>query len=244
MEGYTIFTTYLFDTYSYSENGFGYSKPIHCNYINSIQVDRLKNTNLNLYFENIEEFSHMYSGGTEWYGWSANKFNILVQIISNENYDDQSEIVPESDKWKIFDVTDQISGQTINGFITPQILVGNAFNIDLEKYDSKPIYDLSYLNYPTNQQPDSLSFGDETYFLGTIRTKIRADVFTTDIVIDMGMNEYNYSTNPTWNEGDDIYVSEVGIYSENGDLVAIGKLNNPIKKNSNISRKIKFNIDF
>jgi hypothetical protein len=233
----------MFDTITY-DDGFGYNTPIHCNYINSIQVDKLKNRNLNLFFESKEEFAHMYSGGTEWYGWSANKFKILTQIINNESYTNLSNIKPESNKWRLYDVTDQISGDTVNGFITPDIMVGNAFNVSLELYDSQPIYDLNYINYPSNQNPDSLSFGDETYFFGTVRSNIRADVYTTDITIDMSMNEYNHSTNPTWSEGDDVYISEIGIYSENGDLVGIGKLNKPIKKNSEISRQIKFNIDF
>lgn len=243
MSGYTIFTTYMFDVLPY-DSGLGYNTSTHCNYINNIQVDRLKNINLNLFFESKEEFAHMYSGGTEWYGWSANKLKILVQIINNENYNSVSEIKPKSDEWRVYDLTDQVSGQTINGFITPDIMVGNAFNVPLELYNSKPIYDLGYINYPSNQNPNSLSFGDESYFFGTVKTNIRADVYTTDISIDLGPNQYNTSTNPTWSEGDDVYITEVGIFSENGDLVAIGKLNNPIKKNSDISRIIKFNIDF
>lgn len=243
MSGYTIFATYMFETFGF-DDGFGYQTPIHCNYINNLKVDKLKNRNLNLFFNSVDDFAHMYSGGTKWYGWSANALKILVQIINNEDYEDESKIKPKPSKWRIFDVIDQISGQTTDGIITPDILVGNAFNVSLEKYDSKPLYDLSYINYPTNKQPDSLSFGDETYFFGTVKTDVRADVFTTNINIDLGMNEFNYTTNPTWDGSQDIYITEVGIYDENGDLVGIGKLNNPIKKNSSISRKIKFNIDF
>jgi len=41
-----------------------------------------------------------------------------------------------------------------------------------------------------------------------------------------------------------VAISEVGIYDENKNLVAVGKLNNPIIKDSTISRTISFAIDF
>ena len=60
----------------------------------------------------------------------------------------------------------------------------------------------------------------------------------------MELNEFNQSTNTTWNETESVWISEIGIYDENNNLVAIGKLNNPIEKNPSILRTVLFNIDF
>ena len=242
MQGYTVFVTYLIECEVYNENGvFGYSTPIHCNYINKIELNSLNNKTINLYFNNIDDLSNMYSGGTEWYGWTANRFNILVQIVNNSNYQNVDEIKPLSNMWRVYDVTNQIN---FNNYITPNNIVGMAFNVDLGQYEHKNIYDLSYINYPSNQQTNYLSFGDEIYFFGNVKTEIQAIGYTTDISLNLQNNEYNYTTNQTWDGNQDILITEVGIYSKDGELVAIGKLNYPISKNSNINRNISFKIDF
>jgi len=89
-----------------------------------------------------------------------------------------------------------------------------------------------------------LSFGDETYFFGVVETEIKADVYTTDISINLPLNEFNTSTNSTWDGNSKVYISEIGIYDSDKNLVAIGKLNNPVPKDSTISRTIVFAIDF
>ena len=41
-----------------------------------------------------------------------------------------------------------------------------------------------------------------------------------------------------------VYITEIGIYDTNKNLVAIGKLNDPVAKDATISRTIVFAIDF
>lgn len=240
MEGFTIYTTYIFGNNSYNTDSIGYSTPVHCNYINKITVDTLQNKNLNLFFENLDDFNHMYSGGSEWYGWSANNIKILIQIIDNSLFIDESQIKPQNDKWRVFDVTNQVS----NTPILPTDLLGVSFNVELNLYDTMEIYNLNYLNYPSIENNEKLSFGDENYFIGTVKTNIMAVGFTTDISINMLNSEFNYTTNTSWDGTQDILITEVGIYSSSGELVAIGKLNNPVSKNSTINRNISFKIDF
>ena len=92
---YTIFTTYIFENDAYdSTNQLAYSTPIHCNYINKIEIDELQNANITLFFESETDFKHMYSSGNT-IGWSANKFKILVQIINNDDFNSVSEIKPK-----------------------------------------------------------------------------------------------------------------------------------------------------
>jgi len=58
------------------------------------------------------------------------------------------------------------------------------------------------------------------------------------------LSEFNSTTNPTWDGISSVAISEIGIYDEDKNLVAIGKLNNPIIKDSSITRTISFAIDF
>ena len=89
-----------------------------------------------------------------------------------------------------------------------------------------------------------MGYGEEAFFFGTVRTDIRATVYTTDIPIQLPLNEFNTTTNPTWNGVESVAISEIGIYDDNNNLVAIGKLNHPISKDATIARTIAFQLDF
>lgn len=238
---YTIFTTYMFENESYGiTNPIANSTSVHCNYINKIELEQLQNTNINLYFNDETDFKYMYSTGVAT-GWSANKFKILVQILKNDDFNSVEEIKPESNQWRTYDVTDQI---IFDDIITPTNMLSTVFNIELNLYNTKEIYNLNYLNYPSNQQPNDLGFGDEVYFFGNVETRIQAIGYRMNITLNLENNKYNYTTNPTWDGNQDILISEVGIYSEDGELVAIGKFNNPVSKNNDINRNITFELDF
>ena len=106
------------------------------------------------------------------------------------------------------------------------------------------MYNLDYLSYPIPAETDKLCFGDEVYFFGNVETDIEADVYTSDLSINLALGEFNSTTNPTWDGISSVAISEIGIYDEDKNLVAIGKLNNPIIKDSSITRTISFAIDF
>ncbi len=72
---------------------------------------------------------------------------------------------------------------------------------------------------------------------------IKATVFKTKISHTLGFADCNTSNNPTWDE-DDVYVTEAAIYDQNNNLVAIGKLNNPVKKNTNKLFTVELDMDF
>ena len=59
----------------------------------------------------------------------------------------------------------------------------------------------------------------------------------------MNLGDFNSSTNATW-DGQSVFASEIGIYDDNNNLVAIGKFNDPVEKNATLSRTILFAIDF
>ena len=252
LTGYTVFFTYGFETVPYiSGTSLGYSQSIHSNYIKKIKYDNLINKTLSFYFENPEEFSHLNSLSGSTYvgtGWTANKIYSIIQIVDNSDYSSESEIKPIANGWKKFDLTDQldsfVSGTTHT--ITKTDLTEQLFTINLNRYGLGETYTLEYLNYPTNLQADSnkLAFGEEVYFFGNVSTDIEAIPFTTEIPIQLPLTEFNSTTNKTWDGVSSVQITEVGIYDSENNLVAIGKLNNPISKDSTIARTILFAIDF
>ena len=240
----TIYVTYQFEGVPYSaDTSYGYSTPIHCNYIQKIETESLANSTISLIFDK-DEFPFLadngeynISGGT---GWTAYKLNALIQIINATG----DTIVPDAEAWKILDITDQTEGWVSGETLQSTGITETLYTVSIPDVNTADTYDLSYLNYPTELEDGRLVWGEEVFFFGNVKTDIKAVAYTTDISIVMPLNEFNSTTNPTWDGASAVSVSEVGIYDDNGNLVAIGKLNNPINKDSTIARTILFAMDF
>ena len=155
-------------------------------------------------------------------------------------------ITPNPDEWKILDLTEQIISHTVGEPISSADIALTVFTFSQLEYTSSPTYNLSYISHPTSGTTDheKLSFGEEVFFFGNVSTDVKATAYTTDIPIVLPLNEFNSTNNPTWDGTSDIQISEIGIYDDNNNLVAIGKLNHPISKSSEISRTIVFGMDF
>lgn len=243
--GYTIFTTYQFEGAEYSpSNSFGYHTAVHCNYIQKTETDSLAGKSLGLFFTSADDFPFLAdSGSTNGTGFTATKINALVQVVEGISTSGTT-ISPDPTKWKKFDITSQIQNHVIGQRIDKTKLVSTLFSIDFNA--SAEYYDLSYLNYPTALANDDekLCFGEEVLFFGTVETDIKATAFTTEIPVVLPLNQYNSTTNSTWDGSSQVYITEIGIYDSNNNLVAIGKLSQPISKDSTIARTILFAIDF
>jgi len=69
-------------------------------------------------------------------------------------------------------------------------------------------------------------------------------------------NDFNYSTNPTYLSGSKIrvktkssdapvsYITTVGLYSDNNELMAVGKLSEPLKKTSDVEYTVRARLDY
>ncbi len=247
MNGNTVFISYFFESLS------GFSSAIHCNYIGRIELNDINPTieTIRLKFSNIDDFKFLNSNSGSTTGYSAHKLYALVQLIQYTDVDDLADVKPVPALWKTYELTHQIIGYPTGNtrLISPADMVGVVFEIPLLDYYNTgstefSAYNLDYLSYPIPTETDKLCFGDETYFFGTVESEVEADVFTTDLSINLALGEFNSTTNPTWDGVSSVAISEVGIYDENKNLVAIGKLNNPIIKDSSITRTISFAIDF
>lgn len=257
--GYTVYTTYIL----LSDNG--QSKSVHCNYIKSLYLEtgnpRLQE--VSIAFDDINDFKFLNPDiNNNTGGYTVHRIHGLVQIVNNSIFTTLADVKSDPSQWREYDLTPQIHGHGVSepffgNALTATELVQQAFKIPLYPtndsryptsfplgYDSYPIYVLhDYIDYPTFNNGDEMSFGDEQFFLGNVSTEIKAIAYTTNISVVLPLNEFNSSTNETWN-GEKVIISEIGIYDENKNLVAIGKLNNPIDKDSTISRTIVFAVDF
>jgi hypothetical protein len=249
--GYTIFFSYQLESTS------GYSSGIHCNYINKVVLDDISNKEINFYFSDIDDFKFLSSGSTEATGYTANKIYLIAQIVSNSAFVTIADVKPTMGEWRKYDVTSQITGYYpgyVDGnLLSPTYLAGSIFKFPLYKYYDvveMPLYNLDYLNYPSStytggtESNKPLYLGDEQYFIGNVSTDIEAIAYTSDISITLPLNQFNSTNNATWDGSSKVYITEIGIYDDEKNLVAIGKLNNPIPKDSSISRTIVFAIDF
>jgi hypothetical protein len=251
VEKYTTYVTYLLKNSNIYNTGLGNSDFIYCNYIKKVQMNEIGLNKLVFYFNGETPFRFL--NRTDSSGFSANQMFLLIQTVENQldpNSGAPNAFLvtpPDPTKWKIFDVTEQIDNHTVGNTITESNIMTSFFIFPFTEYPGLEFFDLTThlgdIHYP-NTGEDKLCFGGEDFFFGNVETEIEALIYQTDVPILLPPNDFNSSANKTWKVGDDVYVTEVGIYDDENNLVAIGKLNDPIRKAAGISRTIIFGCDF
>jgi hypothetical protein len=83
------------------------------------------------------------------------------------------------------------------------------------------------LDIPQNGQSNLLNFGDEFYFYGNLETDISATIYEMRYLINLNRNQFTNTSNPTWTIGTKSYITEIGLYDSNKDLIVISKLQSP-----------------
>jgi hypothetical protein len=134
---------------------------------------------------------------------------------------------PSPTGWYQIDVT---SAMTLsNGFITQSSLTGTTFQIGYDDYFTNQVpYNLGpILDLPENGETNKLNFGDEYYFYGNFETDISATIYEMKYLINLGRNQFTNSSNPTWTPATKPYITEIGLYDQNNDLIVISKLQSP-----------------
>jgi hypothetical protein len=144
---------------------------------------------------------------------------IICQLVSGDTR-------PSPTAWRQIDVT---SAMTLsNGYITQSSLTGTTFQITADDYNNASIYQLqNYLDIPQNGQYNLLNFGDEFYFYGNLETDISATIYEMRYLINLNRNQFTNTSNPTWTTGTKSYITEIGLYDSNKDLIVISKLQSP-----------------
>lgn len=215
-----VWVTYRFDS-------TGFTDSLHCNYYSNIRAnntvtDDPKNVAVRFgsEFKFLNQPLNTYTSDNL-SGYSANSMKLLVQVVTGDSK-------PLPTAWKEIDVTADLTGSSINGYITMSGITGTTFQIDQVMYDSAPIYNLAnYIDIPQNGQTDYLNFGDEYYFYGNLETDISATIYEMKYLVNLGRNQFTNTSNPTWMSGTTSYVTEIGLYNQNKDLMVVSKLQSP-----------------
>ena len=156
-------------------------------------------------------------------GFYATKLEILVQKVTAGQR-------PNPSDWKIIDFTNNISGQTINGYLTQDALTGTTFVITKELYDSASYYNLNdYIELtPLGNTSPKLNFGDEYYFYGGVETDIQATIYEMNYKINLNFTDLQNTSNQTWTKGTKSYITEIALLDENKDIMVMSKLQSPV----------------
>ncbi len=244
-------TSYLAITYLLGSNNnysattnYGYSTGIHCGYITKLYPQNIPQVvEFNISSADLQ-FMQSSAGLTAGTGFNANTFKIIAQKVPLGEE-------PNTQSWIEYDFTSKLDNYSSWSATTIPVtnLSNRTYTFTNNEYTAGTQY-YNVTNYvgslPTTSSPNTgLGFGEESILLGNINTDIKAYIYRTKITQQLNFNQYNTSNNPTFEDGmDDVYVSEVGIYDNNNNLVAIGKLNNPIKKNGNKLFTLELDMDF
>ena len=211
---------------TYRLDSTGFTNSLHCNYYSVINgpSPTCGSDSQNVAVRFGDEFPFLSDGSFADFiltGFSANSIKLLCQIVTGDAQ-------PNPTLWKEIDVTSEITGTTINGYLTVSGLTGTTFQITPDLYNNGVTYNLSnYIDIPQNGQTDLLNFGDEFYFYGNLETDISATIYEMRYLINLGRNQFTNTSNPTWTSGTTSYITEIGLYDDDKDLIVISKLQSP-----------------
>ena len=210
-----MWVTYRFDTNT------GATSSLHCNYYTSVQpIDSVTANTQNVAVRFGNEFTYMSQ--QQFSGYSATSMKLLCQIVTGDTR-------PSSTAWREIDVTTAMT--LSNGYITMNGITGTTFQITTDNYyptTGATYYNLGpILDLPENGQTNQLNFGDEYSFFGNLETDITATIYEMKYLVNLGRNQFSNTSNPTWTKGTKSYVTEIGLYDSNKDLMVISKLQSP-----------------
>lgn len=210
---------------TYRLNSTAFTQSLHCNYYSLITGTNPEcpPDTADVTFRLGDEFPFMLSEfGTTPSGFSANEIVILAQKVTTGEK-------PDPTKWREVDVTSQISDTLVDGYLTVSGLTNATFIINKPDYESATLYDLSdYIDIPTlGNTATTLNFGDEYFFYGEIQTDIQATIYVMNYLCNLGQTQFLTSTNPTWSDSDTPYVTEIGLYDNDKNLMIITKVQSP-----------------
>ena len=137
----------------------------------------------------------------------------------------------------------------VNTTLTSTVIENLRVNInkDLINLSVNEKYNLNdFISLPSITNINEHTFGDETFFFGNIETDIKATVYKSLLTANILPNKFISTSNPTFNPNQDkVAFTEMAIYDEDDDLVAIGKFSQPLTRKYNSDMLIiQATIDF
>jgi len=218
-------TEVLHLTYIFTNTAF--TQSLHCNYYSTITGNDQSllpgASDVLIRFGN--EFPFLQNTYTSPSGFTATGLKIIAQKVSTGT------TRPVATSWKEINVTSQLSATTVGGRLTSSGLTNTTIQLTKSMYDTASTYNLSnYLNLvPLGSTGLTLNFGGEYFFFGNIQTDIQATIYVMNFLCNLGQTQFFDSSNPTWT-GNNPYVTEVGLYNADKELMVISKIQSPEKR--------------
>jgi hypothetical protein len=171
-------------------------------------------------------------------GYAANELYILAQMVTG------STTQPNPAAWKLINYSNQLTGSNINGYISQSGLTANTFTIRYNQYMTASTYNLdNYIDLPNpTLEENKLNFGDEYFFYGNIESDIQATIYEMKFLCNLSQTQFNNTSNPTWTPGSTSYMTEVGLFDDEKDLVVISKFQTPTLRQG--TQQIAVKLDF
>lgn len=216
----TLFLTYIFSNSAFTNS-------LHCNYYTTITGNDQSllpgASDVIIRFGN--EFPFLRNTYTTPSGFTATEVKLIAQKVSSGT------TRPTASAWKEINVTSQLSATTIGGYLTQSGMTGTTLQLTKSMYDTASNYRLdNYIDLPSvNNTGLTLNFGGEYFFFGNIQTDIQATIYVMNFLCNLGQTQFFDSSNPTWT-GNNPYVTEVGLYNADKELMVISKIQSPEKR--------------
>ena len=129
--------------------------------------------------------------------------------------------------------------------VTAALSIDTAWNSELGAFNHAGLY--QSINLATNSPNYSDGF----------RARSAEAISSTHYFVRLRWNEYNYSNNPTFRDSTtgtfvqssfktnpQVYVTSVGLYNDNNELLAVAKLSKPVRKSFDEEVLLRVRLDF
>lgn len=165
----------------------------------------------------------------------VNKVYALVQRVTDGQL--------KSNQWRMVDVTAKLNNMTTDRVLSENIL-NVRIPISYEDFINAPFFNLqNTIGYPSIGEEENLLTGDEFMLFGDIKLTGGHTTYESNFEVKITKGQFLKSLNPTWSEGQNLYISEVGLYDLNKKLVSISKISIPIERDlSNNGEETVFSI--
>ncbi len=219
----TAETETMYVTYRFGNTGS--TDAMHCNYYSKIKGSIVSGQTDDVIIRFGNEFPFLIEDmGSQPSGFTCNSVKLICQKVTTGER-------PDPMSWVEIDVTSAITANTGSINISGAELSGTTFQLTKALYDGGTTYALDdYIDLPLLNTTTGMTFGDEYFFYGILDTDVQATIYEMRYLVNLATSQYIRSSNPTWNFGDSVYFTEVGLFDTNKDMLMYTKLQSPEKR--------------
>ena len=189
------------------------------------------------------------AGGNSQLGSSKREFNIVSGSVNNgiNTTASATATATNSGSYGLF------YPETGMIILNPNALASGSGKVAAAKYVEEVGTSITTNEFNHRKLFNSINHISSSYFAARREEQKRSSFFFCNVL----SGEYNHSQNPSFFKGDNAalvntsfisepntYITSVGLYNDNNELLAVAKLSKPFKKDQNTEALIKVRLDF